>query len=261
MGRFLSPDWAAKAMPVPYAVMGDPQSLNLYAYVRNNPLSRTDATGHCGEGPNGWICDTFSRTPCWCSGPQQSGFQGFGGGSTGGGGAGFGGAGAGGSWGPEATPQTSTASSTPSRVRIPGYGGTATVAAGAAPFIGTQSADIDATIPYVDTPYGAAFQEYSSAAQDALADVQSGATLYRQGTFGIQETTGAQFWSLDNPATTSGYAANMGMLDPAAEADWYMGARLVPGASVITRVAAGGTAIEAVTPAEGAVDLLWFVMP
>jgi RHS repeat-associated protein len=46
MGRFMSPDWAAKAMPVPYAKLGDPQSLNLYAYVGNNPLSRADADGH-----------------------------------------------------------------------------------------------------------------------------------------------------------------------------------------------------------------------
>jgi RHS repeat-associated protein len=46
MGRFLSPDWAAKAEPVPYAKLDDPQSLNLYAYVRNNPLVRIDADGH-----------------------------------------------------------------------------------------------------------------------------------------------------------------------------------------------------------------------
>jgi hypothetical protein len=29
MGRFMSPDWAAKIMPVPYAKLDDPQSLNL----------------------------------------------------------------------------------------------------------------------------------------------------------------------------------------------------------------------------------------
>jgi RHS repeat-associated protein len=46
MGRFMSPDWAAKAQPVPYARLDNPQSLNLYAYVANNPLSRIDPDGH-----------------------------------------------------------------------------------------------------------------------------------------------------------------------------------------------------------------------
>ncbi|MGB9490056.1 MAG: RHS repeat-associated core domain-containing protein [Terriglobales bacterium] len=46
MGRCLSPDWAAKATPVPYAKLSDPQTLNLYAYVGNNPLTRFDADGH-----------------------------------------------------------------------------------------------------------------------------------------------------------------------------------------------------------------------
>lgn len=46
MGRFLSPDWSAKLEPVPYAKLDNPQSLNLYSYVLNNPLSRVDADGH-----------------------------------------------------------------------------------------------------------------------------------------------------------------------------------------------------------------------
>ena len=46
MGRFMSPDWAARPPAVPYAVFGDPQSLNLYTYVRNDPVSRADADGH-----------------------------------------------------------------------------------------------------------------------------------------------------------------------------------------------------------------------
>jgi len=46
IGRFLTPDWAAKATAVPYAEFADPQSLNLYSYVRNNPLSRIDPDGH-----------------------------------------------------------------------------------------------------------------------------------------------------------------------------------------------------------------------
>jgi RHS repeat-associated protein len=46
MGRFLSPDWSAKEEPVPYAKLDDPQSLNLYVYVLNNPLTRFDLDGH-----------------------------------------------------------------------------------------------------------------------------------------------------------------------------------------------------------------------
>jgi len=46
MGRFLSPDWSAKEEPVPYAKLDNPQSLNLYAYVLNNPLIHLDADGH-----------------------------------------------------------------------------------------------------------------------------------------------------------------------------------------------------------------------
>jgi RHS repeat-associated protein len=47
MGRFMSPDWAAKEEPVPYAKLDNPQSLNLYTYVGNNPLIHIDADGHC----------------------------------------------------------------------------------------------------------------------------------------------------------------------------------------------------------------------
>ena len=46
-GRWMSPDWSAKEEPVPYAKLDNPQSLNLYAYVGNNPLWRADADGHC----------------------------------------------------------------------------------------------------------------------------------------------------------------------------------------------------------------------
>ena len=46
-GRWTSPDWSAVPQPVPYADLTDPQTLNLYSYVRNNPLSRADADGHC----------------------------------------------------------------------------------------------------------------------------------------------------------------------------------------------------------------------
>jgi RHS repeat-associated protein len=48
MGRFMSPDWGAHEDPVPYAKLDDPQSLNLYSYVLNNPLRTTDPDGHAG---------------------------------------------------------------------------------------------------------------------------------------------------------------------------------------------------------------------
>lgn len=48
LGRFMSPDWSANADPVPYAKLENPQSLNLYSYVLNNPFSRTDPSGHAG---------------------------------------------------------------------------------------------------------------------------------------------------------------------------------------------------------------------
>ena len=47
LGRFISADWSATPIPVPYADFGDPQSLNLYSYVRNIPTIRIDADGHC----------------------------------------------------------------------------------------------------------------------------------------------------------------------------------------------------------------------
>jgi RHS repeat-associated protein len=45
-GRFTSPDWSSAPRPVPYGALGDPQTLNLYTYVRNNPLGATDPSGH-----------------------------------------------------------------------------------------------------------------------------------------------------------------------------------------------------------------------
>jgi len=49
LGRFTSPDWSAKPQPIPYADLTDPQTLNLYAYMRNNPLRGIDPDGHAGS--------------------------------------------------------------------------------------------------------------------------------------------------------------------------------------------------------------------
>ena len=59
LGRFTTPDWSAKTDPVPYAVFTDPQSLNLYAYVRNNPITHVDTDGHqCKAGD--WGCNPWT---------------------------------------------------------------------------------------------------------------------------------------------------------------------------------------------------------
>jgi RHS repeat-associated protein len=47
MGRFMSPDWSEKPEAVPYADLENPQTLNLYSYMGNNPLSGADPDGHC----------------------------------------------------------------------------------------------------------------------------------------------------------------------------------------------------------------------
>jgi RHS repeat-associated protein len=47
VGRFLTPDWADKPTAVPYGEFGDPQSLNLYSYVKNTPVTKPDLDGHC----------------------------------------------------------------------------------------------------------------------------------------------------------------------------------------------------------------------
>jgi RHS repeat-associated protein len=46
LGRWVSADWSPTPIPVPYANFGDPQSLNLYGYVRNMPTSKVDLDGH-----------------------------------------------------------------------------------------------------------------------------------------------------------------------------------------------------------------------
>jgi RHS repeat-associated protein len=47
-GRWLSPDWSAIPAPVPYANLTNPQTLNLYQFVGDNPETFSDLDGHEG---------------------------------------------------------------------------------------------------------------------------------------------------------------------------------------------------------------------
>ncbi len=61
-GRWTIPDWSGRAEALPYAKLPDPQTLNLYAYVRNNPLSNRDLDGH-GDGCNffQWVVGSCNK--------------------------------------------------------------------------------------------------------------------------------------------------------------------------------------------------------
>ena len=116
----------------------------------------------------------------------------------------------------------------------------------------------------IDTPYGVATQAASTEAQALRTSVENGATVYRQGSFGVQQTAEGQFWAPENPLTTPGYASGYGT--PASGApDWIMGGQVDPGEPFVTRPAPGlgnnpGGGLEVVTN-PGGVKNLWFYMP
>ncbi|HEY4742530.1 MAG TPA: RHS repeat-associated core domain-containing protein [Candidatus Acidoferrales bacterium] len=58
-GRWLSADWSAIPQPVPYANPSNPQTLNLYAMVHDNPETFADLDGHekCGPSCRGAVFD------------------------------------------------------------------------------------------------------------------------------------------------------------------------------------------------------------
>ncbi len=64
--RWTIPDWSAREDPVPYSDLRSPQTLNLYAYLHNNPVGGADPDGHEGP-PVVQVPLTIHRTTrgCW----------------------------------------------------------------------------------------------------------------------------------------------------------------------------------------------------
>lgn len=64
LGRFMTPDWSKNPTGVPYADFANPQSLNLYGYVLNNPVTRIDPNGHIdcsGKNAQGAGCQQILK--------------------------------------------------------------------------------------------------------------------------------------------------------------------------------------------------------
>ena len=65
----MSPDYSESEgapYPVPYADFTNPQSLNLYSYGRNSPLSKVDRTGHYSCDADTWNSKTNTLTAGTC---------------------------------------------------------------------------------------------------------------------------------------------------------------------------------------------------
>ncbi len=62
-GRMLSPDWSAIPAAVPYADLTNPQTLNLYQFVKNDPVLFIDGDGHSiSTGATGSNVDPGTQT-------------------------------------------------------------------------------------------------------------------------------------------------------------------------------------------------------
>jgi hypothetical protein len=114
----------------------------------------------------------------------------------------------------------------------------------------------------VGTPYGAANQSDSPTALAARTKVKNGSTLYRMGTTGRSETSGAQFWALEHPSTP-GYAGRYGIPQENIDnSNFIMTAKLKPGGDFVTRPVPEignnpGGGIEVVVPSDG-VNIITF---
>jgi RHS repeat-associated protein len=64
IGRWMTPDWSDTPSTVPYAKLTDPQPLNLYSFVTDDPLSHTDVDGHFQSALANSSCGNNNGNTC-----------------------------------------------------------------------------------------------------------------------------------------------------------------------------------------------------
>jgi RHS repeat-associated protein len=64
LGRWLSSDWSAVPVAVPYANLTNPQTLNLYSIVSDDPESFADLDGHVQQTPGNTPCGYEGAADC-----------------------------------------------------------------------------------------------------------------------------------------------------------------------------------------------------
>jgi RHS repeat-associated protein len=69
LGRWVSADWSATPVPVPYADFADPQSLNQYSYTSDIPTVKVDADGH----QSGQVATTITAAAAACAAAEPCG--------------------------------------------------------------------------------------------------------------------------------------------------------------------------------------------
>ncbi len=119
-------------------------------------------------------------------------------------------------------------------------------------------------LPSISTPYGKAVQTTDAQAVSLRNSIENAGGLYRQGNFGKQYTSDAQFWAGENPASVSGFNGKYGTASSSGP-DWMMKGTLKESSEFITRSApgvsgnAGGGTEAVVNP--GSVKIDWFHTP
>ena len=71
-GRWLSADWSSTPVPVPYANLTNPQTLNLYAMVADDPESFADLDGHVSPQSQGDAAPQGINPGTGCDAPGNS---------------------------------------------------------------------------------------------------------------------------------------------------------------------------------------------